>query len=94
MTKADLAAALAADCKDVQSKAAAERIVDTVLDKMFDELAGGGSCTFVGFGTLAVGVRQERNGRNPQTGKEMVIPASKVVRFKASGALKDAVNAN
>ena len=47
----------------------------------------------VGFGTFEVSERAERTGRNPQSGKEMVIPASKAPKFKAGKALKDMVNA-
>ena len=46
-----------------------------------------------GFGTFEVSERAERTGRNPQSGKEMVIPASKAPKFKAGKALKDMVNA-
>ena len=47
----------------------------------------------VGFGTFEVAERAERTGRNPQSGKEMTIPASKAPKFKAGKALKDIVNA-
>ena len=47
----------------------------------------------VGFGTFEVAERAERTGRNPQTGKDIVIPASKSPKFKAGKALKDIVNA-
>ena len=43
--------------------------------------------------TFEVSERAERTGRNPQSGKEMVIPASKAPKFKAGKALKDMVNA-
>ena len=46
----------------------------------------------VGFGTFEVSERAERTGRNPQIGKEMVIPASKAPKFKAGKALKDLIN--
>lgn len=45
-----------------------------------------------GFGTFQVSHRKERQGRNPQTGKTITIPASKGVSFKAGKGLKDAVN--
>ena len=47
----------------------------------------------VGFGTFEVSERGARTGRNPQTGKEMPIPASKAPKFKAGKALKDMLNA-
>jgi DNA-binding protein HU-beta len=46
----------------------------------------------VGFGSFGVSERGSRTGRNPQTGKEIVIPAKKVVKFKAGSELNDAVN--
>ncbi|MDD6148431.1 MAG: HU family DNA-binding protein, partial [Lachnospiraceae bacterium] len=46
----------------------------------------------VGFGTFEVSERAARTGRNPQTGAEMKIPASKAPKFKAGKALKDIVN--
>nr|MCR5830791.1 HU family DNA-binding protein [Lachnospiraceae bacterium] len=46
----------------------------------------------VGFGTFEVSKRAARTGRNPQTGKEMKIAASKAPKFKAGKALKDLVN--
>ena len=47
----------------------------------------------VGFGTFEVSERAARTGRNPQSGKEMKIPASKAPKFKAGKALKDMINA-
>ena len=55
-------------------------------------LKAGDSIQLVGFGTFEVAERAERTGRNPQTGAEMVIPASKAPKFKAGKALKDALN--
>jgi len=45
----------------------------------------------VGFGTFAIGKRKARRGRNPQTGKEIRIPAKRVAKFKPGKALKEAV---
>jgi DNA-binding protein HU-beta len=47
--------------------------------------------TLVGFGTFSVGRRKARVGRNPQTGKEIKIPARKVAKFAPGKALRDAV---
>ena len=57
-----------------------------------EALAKGESVTLVGFGTFAVGERAARVGRNPQTGAELKIPASKQPKFSAGSKLKDAVN--
>jgi len=57
-----------------------------------DELANGGEVALMGFGTFKVTNRTARTGRNPQTGVEVQIAASKTPSFKAGKALKDAVN--
>jgi len=54
-------------------------------------LKKGQNVTLVGFGTFTVGKRKARRGRNPQTGKEIKIPAKKVAKFKPGKALKEAV---
>lgn len=59
---------------------------------VIDELANGGEVALVGFGTFKVADRAARVGRNPKTGEEIQINASKVPTFKAGKALKDAVN--
>lgn len=56
------------------------------------QLKKGDKITLVGFGTFDVAKRAARTGRNPQTGKEIKIKASKSPKFKAGKALKDAVN--
>lgn len=59
---------------------------------VIDELAKGGEVALIGFGTFKVTDRAARTGRNPQTGVEIQIAASKVPSFKAGKGLKDAVN--
>ena len=86
MNKAELVAAMAE--KTELSKKDAEAAL-----KAFTELKKGEKIQLVGFGTFEVSERAERTGRNPQSGKEMVIPASKAPKFKAGKALKDMVNA-
>ena len=63
------------------------------LSKKDAEKALAAFTELVGFGTFEVAERAERTGRNPQTGKDIVIPASKSPKFKAGKALKDIVNA-
>lgn len=75
------------------TKAAAARAVDALHDVITDILSTGDSVTFVGFGTYTISHRAAREGRNPQTGATMQIPATKVAKFKAGKKLKDAVNA-
>ena len=74
------------------SKGDAAKAVDSVLDTITGTLANGGSVSLVGFGTFVVSARAESKGRNPQTGAEITIPASKQPKFKAGKGLKDAVN--
>jgi len=88
MNKADLVAEVA---KVVSSKKMAEEAVTTVFDTITKSLKKGQPVTLVGFGTYSVSKRKARMGRNPQTGKEIKIPAKKVPKFSPGKALKDAV---
>ena len=71
----------------------AERALKAFTEVVAEEMKKGEKIQLVGFGTFEVSTRAARTGRNPQTGKEMTIPASKAPRFKAGKALKDMVNA-
>lgn len=73
------------------SKAAAARAVDGLFDAIAKGLKSGNVITLVGFGTFKVSARAARKGRNPQTGAEIMIKATKVPSFRAGKALKDAV---
>ena len=73
------------------SKKQAALVVNTVFDTISDSLANGEKVQIIGFGSFDVRERAERKGRNPQTGAELVIPASKVPGFKAGKALKETV---
>ena len=64
--------------------------VDAVFGAISDFLAAGEKIQLIGFGNFEVRERAARTGRNPQTGKEITIAASKVPAFKAGKALKDA----
>ena len=88
MNKADLVAEVA---KLMVSKRVAEDAVSCVFDTITKALKKGQAMTLVGFGTFSVGKRKARVGRNPQTGKEIKIPAKKVPKFSAGKALKNAV---
>lgn len=74
------------------SKKDASKAVDAVFDTIQNALAQGDKLSLIGFGTFEVRDRAARTGRNPQTGKDIQIPASKVPAFKPGKALKDAVN--
>ncbi len=89
MTKADLVADIAA--KANLTKAAAERSLNVLLEAVQQTLVKGDKMTIAGFGTFAVEQRKERKGRNPRTGDEITIKASKVVKFRPGKTLKDAV---
>ena len=90
MNKAELVAAIAekAEISKKDSEAALKAFTDVVAE----ELKKGEKIQLVGFGTFEVAERAARTGRNPQTGEEMTIPASKAPKFKAGKALKDAIN--
>ena len=90
MNKAELVAVIAE--KAGISKKDAEAALKAFTETVSEELAKGEKITLVGFGTFEVSERGERTGRNPQTGEEMKLPASKLPKFKAGKALKEAVN--
>ena len=73
------------------SKKQAALVVNTVFETISESLSNGEKVQIIGFGSLDVRERAERKGRNPQTGAELVIPASKVPGFKAGKALKEVV---
>ncbi|EDL62828.1 MULTISPECIES: HU family DNA-binding protein [Bacillaceae] len=73
------------------SKKDATKAVDAVFESIQDALANGDKVQLIGFGNFEVRERAARKGRNPQTGEEIEISASKVPAFKPGKALKDAV---
>ena len=89
MNKAELIAAVAE--KADLNKKQAELAVNAAVDAITAALQKGDKVQIVGFGAFEVKERAARIGRNPQTKKEIQIPASKVPQFKAGKALKDAV---
>lgn len=90
MNKTELVATIAE--KAEISKKDAERALNAFTDTVSDALREGDKIQLVGFGTFEVSERAERTGRNPQSGETMVIPASKIPKFKAGKALKDVIN--
>ena len=90
MNKTELVAAMAE--KAQISKKDAEAALKAFTDVVAEELKKGEKIQLVGFGTFEVSERAARTGRNPQTGAEMTIAASKAPKFKAGKALKDSVN--
>jgi nucleoid DNA-binding protein len=74
------------------SKAAAGEALDAVIAAIANALKSGEEVRLVGFGTFSVKTRAAGKGRNPATGEEIDIPASKSVRFKPGAQLKSTVN--
>ena len=74
------------------TKADAGRAVDGVFDSIASALSSGDDVRIVGFGSFSVANRAASTGRNPRTGEEIQIPASKQPKFKAGAPLKSAVN--
>jgi len=90
MNKSDLIESMASNAGI--SKAAAGKALDGMMKSITGELMTGGRVSLVGFGSFSVSARAARDGRNPQTGATIKIPARKVVKFKAGSELKDSVN--
>lgn len=90
MNKTELIAAVAE--KAELTKKYSEKAVGALIDAVIEAVAAGDKVQVVGFGTFELRERAERMGRNPRTGEEMVIAASKQPVFKAGKAFKDAVS--
>jgi len=86
MTKAELVAILAKHSGG--SKRSAEKAMEAFLTGIMESLHRGRRVTISGFGTFVITKRSARNGRNPRTGKEILIPPAKVARFRPSRSLK------
>ena len=71
------------------TKTAAKVVLETTLNVIGDSLKKGESVQLVGFGTFKVSHRKARTGRNPKTGKEIKIAASRVPAFSAGKGLKE-----
>jgi DNA-binding protein HU-beta len=74
------------------TKKDSEKAVNAFLETIQETMVAGDTVSFVGFGSFEVRERAARKGRNPQTGEEIEIAASKVPAFKPGKSLKDAVN--
>ena len=89
MNKQDLIGRIAKDAR--LSKTAAGKALAATLETITDALKKRQSVTLVGFGTFTTATRKARIGRNPQTKKEIRIPAKQVPKFRAGKDLKAAV---
>ena len=86
MSKAPIAAAIKekTGCTVVEAQAAANAVFETISEV----LAADGILQLGGFGTFRVVARNKRDGKNPRTGKPMLVAASKTIRFKPSPRLR------
>ena len=93
MNRDELAMKVYKNSSDIPSQAAAKRIVGEVFETITRELGRRKpeEIRLPGFGVFSVTERKARQGRNPQTGEDMEIPAKKVPKFKPLKRLKDAV---
>jgi DNA-binding protein HU-beta len=89
MTKAELVSKIASSAE--LTKAEAAKALDATLDAIKEALKKGQKVTLVGFGSFYVSKRKARKGRNPRTGQEIKIPATKVPKFTAGKSLKEVV---
>ncbi|MFN2366892.1 MAG: integration host factor subunit alpha [Desulfurivibrionaceae bacterium] len=92
ITKADLVQKVYQ--KHDLTKARATEVVETFLKIAKDCLVEGEDLLISGFGKFNIKRKKSRRGRNPQTGKELVLTARRVVTFKPSGILRDRINNN
>jgi DNA-binding protein HU-beta len=90
MNKAELVDAIASETS--LSKVDSQRALDAFVNITSKALKKGDKVALVGFGSFSVAKRAARNGRNPQTGKEIKIAAKRVAKFKAGSDLATVVN--
>jgi DNA-binding protein HU-beta len=89
MNRGELVDAIAA--KAEVTKKDADTLIGAVLDTIMEAVAAGDKVTLVGFGSFEARERAAREGRNPQTGKTLQIPATTVPAFSAGKQFKDLV---
>jgi len=90
MNKAELVAKIADKTGD--TKAAAARSLDAVLESIQEAVKSGDTVALIGFGTFGITKKAARTGRNPSTGKPIEIAAKNAPSFKAGKTFKDFVN--
>ena len=90
MNKTDLIEAIAKAAN--VTKVDAEGVLNATLDTIKKSVKKGDDVTLIGFGTFTKTKRKARTGRNPQTGKEIKIPAMTVPKFRPGREFKEAVN--
>ncbi|MGR3279877.1 HU family DNA-binding protein [Acaryochloris marina NIES-2412] len=90
MNKGDLVDSIAE--KSGTTKKQADVILSALTETIIDSVSSGEKVTLVGFGSFEARDRKARNGRNPQTGKKLKIPATKAPVFSAGKDFKEKVN--
>jgi len=90
LTKADIVDSVHHELKLTKSKSA--QVTETLLEIIKRTLANGEDVLITGFGKFCVHDKKERRGRNPQTGKDVMLRSRRVVTFKCSGVLRDKMN--
>ena len=89
MNKSELIRAMSA--KSGSTVKDAEKLLNAFVEAVTEAVSKGDDVTLIGFGTFSVAKTAARIGRNFKTGKNVTIPASKHVKFKAGKTLKEAV---
>ncbi len=89
MNKADLVEAIHGVLQG--TKVQSEQVVDTLIESIVKSLKKGNEVSIAGLGIFSVKARAARMARNPKTGEQVKVPATKVPKFRAAKALKDAV---
>lgn len=90
MNKEELVQKVAKETNTTQKEAA--EMISATVNAIVEAVASGEKVTLVGFGTFEAKKRAAKNGRNPQTGESILIPAKTVPAFTAGKAFKDATN--
>lgn len=90
LTKADIVEKLFA--KNIFTKGECAHVVETLFELMKQSLESGEDVLISGFGKFSVKQKSQRRGRNPQTGEPMQLDPRKVITFKCSGVLREAIN--
>ncbi|MGW8223946.1 MAG: integration host factor subunit alpha [Syntrophobacteria bacterium] len=92
LTKADIAKVIHNQVGRTKKQSA--ELVDCLFEIIKGTLEDGKDVLISGFGKFSIRERKERNGRNPLTGKPLVLAARKVVTFQCSGKLRNKINGN
>ncbi len=90
LTKADIIDSLYASTDFTKAQSA--ELVNSFVEIMKRALENGEDILITGFGKFWVKEKRQRKGRNPQTGEDLMLDAKRVVTFRCSGALRDAIN--